>query len=116
MRSLFIATAAIVLAAIPGTALPAEKDNAKQVLSILKIMDIEHPYLTDTAYYIDEHTEGGYFYLANEEIVGGLQIQLRYDTDSLHTENLQLNITEPGANYNITGSVEGVMFRYKLEF
>jgi hypothetical protein len=92
-----------------------ENKNAEKVIAVLKTLDIDHPYLTETANYIDERTTDGYFYFADEE-VAGFQMQLRYDTHSMRSENLQLNITEKGSNYNLTGSSEGVMFRYKLNF
>lgn len=90
--------------------------NAEKVIAVLKTLNLNHRYLTDTAEYVDANSKDGFFYLTEQEIVSGIQMQIRYDMRGFDKENLQLNFTEEGANYNLTGSSEGVIFRYSLKF
>ena len=93
-----------------------ENKNAEKVVAMLKALDINHPYLTETAKYIEQNTADGYLYLKQQDLGSGFQMQLRYDTNGLDGDNLQLNFTEKGANYNITGSRNGVMYHYGIKF
>lgn len=103
---------------------PDERDRklersrrAQKVIATLKAFNLDHPYLTDTAIYVDQNTYDGYFYLANEPIgSSGMKVQLRYEMDGLNGKNLQLNITGDETHYNLTGSTEGVLLRYRLAF
>lgn len=91
--------------------------NAEKVIAVLKVLDIEHPYLTQTAEYVDANTEDGYFYLTEQEVGStGIQMQIRYDVHGFDADNLQINFTEKGANYNLTGSREGLMYTYSFKF
>jgi hypothetical protein len=122
MRSLFLifflGAVILLIMAASAKAESAGKPkykNAEKVIAVLKTLDLDHKYLTETAEYLDAHTHDGFIYFAEQDI-GGMQMQIRYDTGGFNADNLQLNFTEKGANYNITGSREGVMYRYSFRF
>ena len=115
MRSLFFICLLISFIFSCPKAQATEHKNADKVLAVLKSVDIHSPLITQTAQYIDENTKDGYLYFG-EQGMQGIKLQLRYDTGGLDTENIQLNITEEGAKYNLTGNQNGVMLHYKLEF
>lgn len=97
-------------------------EKAGKMIAVLKTLNLDHPYLTDTIIYIDENRRGDFIYLMDEEIIdSGIQMQVRYGPEYIYADgksrkNVQLNFTAEDSNYNLSGSSEGVMLRYRIEF
>jgi len=119
--ALFAVVALFSCAAHAGDFEEAEKKNykkAERVIKILSYVDMDMPYVREAAYYLDEHIEGGYLNLSQQQIdeLGGVKMQIRYDMDGLNADNLEMRLYHDNSNFELNGSREGAYLSYKVEF